>query len=161
MGDSPNDESDKIKPLLYDKGKVLEITLNPNDIHQLYKNNDDRLLAVVESFRSKLLKHLSPYATYTLVPEVSEPYEIRLDKAPRIHFHGVVCFKKPVRWLTEQAHKLGGISSIRVSPYREKYWPAYITKQKDLVAPLLGSRYYLTDKDTEITPFGKVTVDLG
>lgn len=144
-----------IKEIFYTRHTTYEITLNPNDTHQLYKTSDDRLESVVESFRKKLLQHLAPCASYTLVPEVSEPQVCHGDVSrPRVHFHGIMTLNHPCKFLTEHLHHLASYCSVAINNYRPDYWPEYIKKQKDVVAPCLGPRYYLTNKDTQTTAYG-------
>lgn len=145
----------------YEKNGVYEITINPNDIQQFYKMSDrrtyDRLSEVTENWRKKCLKHLAPCAEYTVIVEISEPKVVIGDQhRPRVHFHGIMTLKHPVKFLTEHLHVLALSASIAINKYRPDYWPLYIAKQKHLVQPLLGKAYYLTHKDTPITPFGAV-----
>jgi len=139
----------------YTRHTPYEISINPNDTHQLYKTTDSRLNVVIESMRRKCLVHLAPCASYTLVTEVSEPRMVVGEShRPRIHFHGIITFKNPIKFLTEHLHHLAAYASIQINPYRPDYWPSYITKQKDILSPELGKAYYLSDKDTSITPAG-------
>lgn len=139
----------------YQKHTVYGITFNPNDATQLYGIESDRLTAVVERVRRILINHLKPVAQYVLITEVSEPVETRKDHGyPRIHFHGIVRFRNPIRYLTERLHHLGKVFSIVVHPYDREKWTDYCAKQKDLLAPELGPAYYQSDKDTVCGAFG-------
>lgn len=151
----------EIETPFYTRHGTYEISINPNDAHQLYKTTDKRLNAVVESFRKKCLNHLAPCAKYTLITEVSEPRMVVGEThRPRIHFHGVITLNNPITFLTEHLHHLSAYASIQINSYRKDYWPLYITKQKELLSPELGSAYYLSDKDSIITPYGKPRVGM-
>jgi len=144
-----------IKPVFYSRHTIYGFNFNPNDAGQLYDISEDRLLAVVERFRKVFIKHLQPVAKYILITEISEPVESRKNFGyPRIHFHGIVYMKNPIRYLSEHLHHLAKLGSVVVSPYNRDYWTEYIKKQKHLMAPELGRSYYLSDLDTAVTPFG-------
>lgn len=144
----------EITPPFYMPNTMYEITIAPADATQMYKH-DDRLNEVVELYRKKFLRDLAPCADYCLIVEVTEPNICREERfRPRIHFHGTMFLREPIKFLTEHLHKLQYPCSIAINPYRPDYWPEYILKQKDLIQPLLGKRYWLTHKDTEITPYG-------
>jgi len=139
----------------YEKGEVYEITINPNDTQQFYKMSDrsttDRLSEVTENWRKKCLKHLAPCAEYSLVVEVSEPNVVVGDsRRPRIHFHGTIKLKNPIKFLTEHLHILAISASIAINKYRPEYWSKYTLKQKHLVQPLLGKAYWLTHNDSPL-----------
>lgn len=143
-----------IKPPFYVPNETYEITLNPNDKTQMYEYTD-RLSEVVRIYRAKLLRHLAPCADYTIIVEVSEPTMVREQSyRPRIHFHGTVTLKDPMKFLTEYFYVLASCCSIQISKLDKDYWEEYCLKQKALMQPALGKRYWLTHKDTEITPYG-------
>lgn len=142
--------------VFYDRHTLYGITIAPSDVFQQYdKCPSDRLTTVVNRVRGILLKHLKPVARYVLIVEVSEPRETRRDHGyPRIHFHGMMSLKNPIRYLTECLHHLGKVFSVVVAPYDASYWVDYCAKQKRLMAPELGKSYYLSDLDSEITHHG-------
>lgn len=146
----------EIPSCFYDLSTVYGFSLAPNDDTQCYGDKTgNRLSLVVERVRSNLTRILKPYAKYVLITEVSEPRETRKDVGyPRIHFHGVIAFKNPIRYLTESLHRLGLFSSVVISPYDAAYWDRYMLKQKYLMAPELGNAYYLSDRDTSVTVHG-------
>lgn len=147
-------KKENISAPFYQPNETYEITLNPNDKTQMYEYTD-RLSEVVRIYRAKLLRHLAPCADYNLIVEVSEPTMVREQSyRPRIHFHGTVTLKDPIKFLTEYFHVLASCCSIQISKLDNDYWQEYILKQKVLMQPALGKRYWLTHKDTEITPYG-------
>lgn len=146
----------EIPSCFYEHSTVYGYSLAPNDDTQFYADKTgNRLSIVVERVRANLTRILKPYAKYVLITEVSEPRETRKGHGePRIHFHGVISFKNPIRYLTESLHRLGLFSSVVISPYDPAYWDRYMLKQKYLMAPELGNAYYLSDKDTSVTVHG-------
>jgi hypothetical protein len=149
-----NRNKEDIPKPFYNINETYEFTLNPNDKTQQFTSTD-RLIEVVRIYRAKLLRHLAPCADYTLIVEVSEPTLVREQSyRPRIHFHGTVTLKDPMKFLTEYFHLLSSCCSIQFSKLDSDYWSEYILKQKALMQPQLGKGYWLTHKDTEITPYG-------
>lgn len=81
--------------LFYKVGQPYAVTINPG-IQEGDKRstNPTRLYAVVREFKRLWETDFIDYPTpsYWFIPEYSEPTDTRI---PRIHFHGILLFKRP------------------------------------------------------------------
>lgn len=128
-------------PVFYKINTPYAITINPNDQNQglLCKTAWSRMLKVSEMLE-KHLEDAVPTIIYKLYMDISEPQEMNLNKAPRIHFHGIILFETHVailEWLLIVASKLSrlcyiDIDTIKMDTENILKWKNYCNKYKKI-----------------------------
>lgn len=134
--------SEIIKEPFYKKGTTYEITINPDDTRQKLKS-EFRLREVITTFRNLAHNMSNQGINIVLYPEISEPQNVVNGSFPRIHFHGTVLFVDDYavgQYLLKYLPLLSNISSTQINPFRETYWPKYITKQMPLMKYLCDNQ---------------------
>lgn len=113
---------------------IYEITLNPDDKHQFPNKQDSRVTNVKASL-DDILNRVSTDTKYHLFPEMSMPqygYQTK-NRYSRVHYHGIILFRTPLavrKFYLNIFHRLTGMCSIQLNPYRPDHWPSYCRKQK-------------------------------
>lgn len=137
-------EKKSIKKLNYEKEPFYKvhttysITINLCDKSQaLIKKTSRTRLIECKEIISRILSPYNDNIYYLLYLDISEPLEMNLNKAPRIHFHGCIYFKNTegiLDWLLMCCPKLSGISYINIDTLSHPLrWERYCKKYNKII----------------------------
>ncbi len=106
---------------------TYECTINPINQKQYFSSGSNRFKNTCEAF-FKFISNITSIK-YSFIPEIS--------RKGRIHFHGTVTVTDMADFSILHLHKFyEGNYNTCFNPYRNDYWPRYISKDIKMMAPI-------------------------
>lgn len=131
----------KINPLkdsMFVPGRLYSITINPEDTHQYYRSDKNRIEQSIRYYKKKFQQY---NWEYVLVPEISTPNNSK--SLPRVHFHGIIAFRniqQVMQWYNCIAVELSRICYYDIDILNQyDKWNEYMYKNDYIMKELLNS----------------------
>lgn len=144
--------------IFYEMDTAYEITLNPQ---KQYESSTVNRLAKCQAQMSHIVSLLSTTCEIDLYTEISEPRygNIERGSSSRIHYHGVIKFKKSPHavglFLLNHINILKKTCDYSINRLRPDKWRTYCTKQQHIMEPLC-KLYKVPYKITTSNPYNPI-----
>lgn len=148
--------------IFYKVNVKYSITINLDDQHQGRKMGKAfTRLVLCKKYVQEILDRYNEYIDYVLYLDISEPKEMKFNKKPRVHFHGLIRFsdaKGILDWLIMVSPKLSEIAYINIDTYDgDQYYEKYCKKYCGIIniCPIQSTMCFGPD-DKEIKDDNKI-----